>query len=74
MHVVAVSYSWLWAETLCSSSPQITSHQLIRKDALKMWSRAPSGDESRVLTAAQLQAWKHQCKTSRAPAQFRRVC
>lgn len=74
MHIVAVSYSWLSTETLSSSSPLITSHQPIRKDALKMWSRAPSGDESWVLAAAQLQAWKHLCKTTGTPAQFRRVC
>lgn len=74
MHIVAVSYSWLSTETLSSGSPLITSHQLIRKDAFKMWSRAPSGDESWVLSAAQLQPWKHLCKTTGTPAQFRRVC
>lgn len=51
MHIVAVSYSWLLTETLSYSSPLITSHQQTRKDALKMWSHAPSGDESWAFAA-----------------------
>lgn len=49
---------------LSTSCPLITSHQIMRKDASKVWSRAPSGDESQVLAAAQLQPWKHHCQTT----------
>lgn len=47
-----------------TSSPLIPSHHIMRKDAWKVWSRAPSGDESRVLAAAQLQPWRHHCQTT----------